>query len=310
MSVTLNAMLTTEVGPILLATSTKLPVWATCAKIFIYESLSIILIYRIIIFILYLLYNLLKKYIVVVLILIQEIKATDMQVKRYRDDRGPTDAGWLKSMHTFSFGHYHDPEHMGFASLRVINDDRVIPDAGFGTHPHSNMEIISYVLSGELAHKDSMGNGSIIKPGDVQLMSAGTGITHSEYNGSDTEQVHFLQIWIMPNVENTVPEYQQESFKPDEMHNRFRIIVSEDGAEGSLVIKQDARLFVGKFDEDMESEFITAKNRKYWLQIAKGKATVNDDEASAGDGFAIQGEDKIIIKTKTASEILLFDLAQ
>jgi len=233
-----------------------------------------------------------------------------MQVKRHRDDRGPTDAGWLKSMHSFSFGHYHDPAHMGFGSLRVINDDRVIPGAGFGTHAHNNMEIISYVLSGELAHKDSMDNGSVIKPGDVQLMSAGTGVTHSEYNGSDTEQVHFLQIWIMPDVENTKPGYQQKTFNPDEMHNRFRVIVSADGADGSLVIKQDVRLFVGTFDEDTQSEFTTVKNRKYWLQVAKGRATVNDEDAAAGDGFAIQGEDKIIIKTKTASEILLFDLAQ
>lgn len=262
------------------------------------------------IFILQALYYLLKKYIVVLIISIKEIKATNMQVKRYRDDRGPTDAGWLKSMHTFSFGHYHDPEHMGFGSLRVINDDRVIPGAGFGTHAHSNMEIISYVLSGKLAHNDNMGNGSVIKSGDVQLMSAGTGVTHSEYNDSDTGQVHFLQIWIMPDVENTQPGYQQKSFDLDEMRNQFQVIVSADGADGSLVIKQDARLLIGKFDEDMEHEFATAKNRKYWLQIAKGNTTVNDEDAAAGDGFAIQGEDKIVIKTETASEILLFDLAQ
>lgn len=233
-----------------------------------------------------------------------------MQVKRHRNERGPTDAGWLKSMHTFSFGQYHDPAHMGFGPLRVINDDRVIPGAGFGTHPHSNMEIISYVLSGELAHKDSMGNGSSIKPGEVQLMSAGTGVTHSEYNASGTENVHFLQIWIMPDEQNSTPGYQQKEFDPEEMQGKFRTVVSPDGVDGSLIVKQDARLLTGHFVEGDEFTFDTTPGRKYWLHLASGIATVNGDEAKSGDGFAIEGEKAIAIASQADSEILLFDLAE
>ena len=233
-----------------------------------------------------------------------------MQVKRNRNERGPTETGWLKSQHTFSFGHYHDPKHMGFGPLRVINEDRVIPGAGFGTHPHSNMEIITYVLDGELAHKDSMGNGSAIKTGDVQLMSAGTGVTHSEFNGSDTEEVHFLQIWIMPDIENTTPGYQQKSFDQSEIKNQFRVVVSKDGEDGSLIAKQDARLLIGKFEEDFETTFKGEKNRNYWVQIASGQALINGEEASVGDGFAIQNEDNIMVKAVTDSEIILFDLTQ
>ena len=231
-----------------------------------------------------------------------------MITKRYRDERGPTDAGWLKSMHTFSFGHYQDPEHMGYGPLRVINEDRVIPGAGFGEHGHSNMEIISYVLKGELAHKDSMGNGSSIKPGDVQIMSAGSGVRHSEFNGSREEDVHFLQIWIMPNVENEAPDYQEKSFVDNELHNNFRVVVSPDGENGSLLIKQDARMLAGKFEEGQSGEFKTQKSRKYWLQIAQGIAKINGEKASAGDGFAIEDEDVITAKAVTDTEILLFDL--
>jgi len=233
-----------------------------------------------------------------------------MIVKRHRNDRGPTDAGWLKSMHSFSFGHYHDPEHMGFGPLRVINDDHVIPGAGFGTHPHSNMEIISYVLDGELAHKDSMGNGSSIKAGDIQLMSAGTGVTHSEFNGSRKNGLHFLQIWIMPDVENTEPGYQQKAFEPSEMQNKFRVVVSPDGENGSLQIKQDARLLTGKFDQNAEAVFEAHPDRKYWVQIVRGIARINTHEARAGDGFAISGEDTISVTSTTDAEILLFDLPQ
>ncbi|MBV1929387.1 MAG: pirin family protein [Gammaproteobacteria bacterium] len=233
-----------------------------------------------------------------------------MMIKRHRDERGPTDAGWLKSMHSFSFGHYHDPDHMGFGPLRVINEDRVIPGAGFGTHPHSNMEIISYVLSGALAHKDSMDNGSSIKPGDIQLMSAGTGVTHSEFNGSETDPVHFLQIWIMPDTENTEPSYQQEHFSPEDMRNMFRVVISPDGVDGSLTIKQDARMLAGHFDENAEVTFDTQPERKYWLQIAQGIVEINGEDARAGDGFAITGEEKISVKSQTQSEILLFDLPQ
>lgn len=231
-----------------------------------------------------------------------------MLTKRYRDERGPTDAGWLKSMHTFSFGHYQDPNHMGYGPLRVINEDRVIPGAGFGEHGHSNMEIISYVLKGELAHKDSMGNGSSIKPGDVQIMSAGSGVRHSEFNGSDEEDVHFLQIWILPNVENEAPDYQEKSFDDEEMRNNFRVVISPDGENGSLTIKQDARMLAGKFEEGQSGAFRTKKGRKYWLQMAQGIAEVNGEKASVGDGFAIEDEELITIQATTDAEILLFDL--
>lgn len=228
--------------------------------------------------------------------------------KRHRDDRGPTDAGWLRSMHTFSFGQYQDPDHMGFGPLRVINEDRVIPGAGFGEHGHSDMEIISYVLKGELAHKDSIGNGSSIKPGDVQVMSAGSGVRHSEFNGSDEQELHFLQIWIMPNVENEEPDYQEKAFEPEELQSNFRVVVSPDGENGSLTIKQDARMLAGKFAEGDSGEFHMGKDRKYWLQIAQGRAEVNGDKASAGDGYAIQDEDSISVKAITDIEVLLFDL--
>jgi len=233
-----------------------------------------------------------------------------MQVKRDRNERGPTDAGWLKSMHTFSFGGYHDPAHTGFGALRVINDDRVIPGAGFGTHPHSNMEIISYVLSGELAHKDSMGNGSTIKPGDVQLMSAGTGVTHSEYNASDTENVHFLQIWIMPDEQNSEPGYQQKAFEQEDMQGKFRVVVSPNGEDGSLKVKQDAKLLIGRFAEGDAVDFKSKAGRKYWLHVASGMARVNGDMAKSGDGFAIEDEASIAIESHASSEILLFELAE
>lgn len=222
--------------------------------------------------------------------------------------RGPTEAGWLKSMHTFSFGHYQDPDQMGFGPLRVINEDRVIPGAGFSTHPHSNMEIISYVLKGELAHKDSMGNGSTITPGDIQLMSAGTGVTHSEFNGSKDAEVHFLQIWIMPDTENTEPGYQQKTFDIQDESNAFRTVISPDGESDSLKIRQDARMLVGKFSESSSTVFEADPTRKYWVQIVQGIAEVGDEKAKAGDGFAIEGEASIAIKSQTTSEILLFDL--
>lgn len=228
--------------------------------------------------------------------------------QRYANERGPTDAGWLNSMHSFSFGHYQDPDHMGFGPLRVINEDRVVPGAGFGEHSHSNMEIISYVLKGELAHKDSMGNGSSIKPGEIQIMSAGSGVRHSEFNGSDDNEVHFLQIWIMPNVQDEEPDYQEKSFAHTDMHNRFKVVVSPNGEDQSLIIKQNARMLAGRFDSGHETEFKTQKGRKYWLQIAQGEADINEKSASAGDGFAVQDEELITVKPKTDAEILLFDL--
>lgn len=230
-----------------------------------------------------------------------------MLAKRHRENRGRADAGWLKSMHSFSFGHYHDPAHMGFGPLRVINEDRVVPGAGFSTHSHANMEIISYVLEGELAHKDSMGNGSVIKPGDVQVMSAGTGVAHSEFNNSDKDGVHFLQIWIMPGVQNAEPSYQQKSFA-DSARNVFVTAISPDGADGSLVIRQDARMLIGRFDENQEAHLPTRPGRRYWLQIARGMAEINGEKSGAGDGIAVRDESAITIKSITDTEILVFDL--
>jgi redox-sensitive bicupin YhaK (pirin superfamily) len=232
-----------------------------------------------------------------------------MMTKRLGNERGPTNAGWLQSMHTFSFGHYHDPNHMGFGSLRVINDDRVAPGAGFGTHSHNNMEIISYVLEGELAHKDSMGTGSVIRPGDVQLMSAGSGVSHSEFNNSQTQEVHFLQIWILPNQRNPEPGYQQTSFDLSELRNRFRVVVSPDGENGSLTIRQDARMLAGKFDEGGETTLALKPARKYWVHVAHGNAIVNGENTTAGDGLAIENETALSLKAVTASEVLLFELA-
>lgn len=231
-----------------------------------------------------------------------------MLMKRYRDERGPTDAGWLKSMHSFSFGHYRDPKHMGFGPLRVINEDWVVPGAGFPTHPHDNMEIITYVLSGELAHKDSMGNGSVIRPGDVQLMSAGTGVTHSEFNNSDENEVHLLQIWIIPDKRNVAPGYQQKTFAVAQDKNRFHLVVSPDGAEGSLTMHQDARLLAGQFEENAAIDVPLEKGRRYWVQVARGIAEINGEKASAGDGIAIAAEDTMSLKAMTDTEVLLFDL--
>jgi quercetin 2,3-dioxygenase len=232
-----------------------------------------------------------------------------MITKRNADERGPTNIGWLNSKHTFSFGGYHDPAHMGFSSLRVINDDRVAPGAGFNTHSHNNMEIISYVLEGELAHRDSMGTGSVIRPGDVQLMSAGTGVSHSEFNNSDKQEVHFLQIWIIPNQRNPAPRYEQKTFDDQDLRNRFRVVVSPDGENGSLHIRQDARLLAGRFDEGAETTLPLKRGRKYWVQVAAGGAVINGEGAGAGDGLAIEDESELHLKAVTGAEVLLFELA-
>lgn len=231
-----------------------------------------------------------------------------MLTLRDRNHRGPTNAGWLKSQHSFSFGHYYDPDHMGFGALRVINEDWVIPGAGFQTHGHDNMEIITYVLSGALAHKDSMGNGSTIRPGDIQLMSAGTGVQHSEFNASDTDDVHLLQIWIMPKERNITPSYQQEHFPNAGLQNKFRVVISPDGVEGSLRINQDARILAGRFDADQETEMKLDETRRYWVQIAKGLVEINGEMTREGDGLAIRSESAIKLRAVTDSEILVFDL--
>jgi hypothetical protein len=222
--------------------------------------------------------------------------------------RGKASFGWLDSRHTFSFGHYHDPAHMGFGPLRVINEDRVIPAAGFGTHGHQNMEIISYVLEGALEHKDSLGTGSIIRPGEVQKMSAGSGITHSEFNASKTEPVHFLQVWIQPDRSNIAPSYAQQSFPRDERQGRLRLVVSPDGAEGSIRIVQDARMFASLLAPGETVSHALAPDRRAWVQVARGAISLHGTQLAAGDGAAIEGEPAITLVGIEDAEILLFDL--
>jgi redox-sensitive bicupin YhaK (pirin superfamily) len=224
---------------------------------------------------------------------------------RKRDERGHFDHGWLNTYHTFSFADYYDPEFMGFRTLRVINEDRVTPDTGFGTHAHRDMEIISYVLEGELAHLDSMGNGSIIRPGEVQRMSAGTGVTHSEKNPA-SEPVHFYQIWILPEQRGITPSYEQKRFDDEERRGKLRIVASPDGAEGSVTIHQDVRLYTALLnDGPVTYEF--APNRYGWLQVAGGEVEIGGEKLKAGDGAAISGEKSISVSGRDA-EILLFDL--
>ncbi|MTI09947.1 pirin family protein [Curvivirga aplysinae] len=231
-----------------------------------------------------------------------------MITKRHRNDRGPTNAGWLNSMHTFSFGHYLDYEHMGFGPLRVINEDRVIPGAGFGTHPHNNMEIISYVLDGALEHKDSMGNGSIIKPGDIQRMSAGTGVTHSEFNHSKSEGVHFLQIWFLPEEGNIEPSYEQKSFAAAEKQGQLKLVMSPDGRDGSVTINQQVDMYAGLFKENETTEFIPRPNTIQWMQIARGQINVNGETIQEGDGLAIKDEEKLVLDNAQNAEVILFDM--
>jgi redox-sensitive bicupin YhaK (pirin superfamily) len=224
-------------------------------------------------------------------------------------DRGRTDAGWLDSRHTFSFADYYDPAHMGFRTLRVINDDRVNPGSGFGTHPHKDMEIVSYVLAGALAHEDSMGNGSVIRPGDVQRMSAGTGVTHSEWNHSKTETVHFLQIWILPQQKGIEPGYEQKTFEPSELQNQVRLVASQDGRGGSLTLHQDASIYVSKLSANSRIQHDPASGRHVWVQMASGRITVNDVELGEGDGAAIDDESRLALRAITDAEVLIFDLA-
>ena len=236
---------------------------------------------------------------------------------RPRNERGSADFGWLDSRHTFSFGNYYDPRHMGFASLRVINEDKVIPDRGFGTHGHRDMEIISYVLSGELAHQDSMGNGSVIRPGNVQRMSAGTGIRHSEFNASDTNPVHFLQIWIMPDRQGLTPSYEEKNFTLQEKQGKLKLVGSRDGRDGSVTIHQDVNLYLASLNEGDCLTHKIADNRVAWLQVTKGAVKLNERLLQAGDGAAISDESQITIEHSSDTlddscdnEILLFDLAK
>ncbi len=224
-------------------------------------------------------------------------------------ERGHAQHGWLDTRHTFSFADYHDPAHMGFRGLRVINEDRVQPAQGFGTHGHRDMEILSYVLEGELEHGDSMGNGSIIRPGDVQRMSAGTGVLHSERNPSARELVHFLQIWIVPERRGLTPGYEQKTFAPEARRGRLRLVASPDGREGSVTIHADARVYAGLFDRGERAELPLAAGRGAWVHAARGKASVNGRELSAGDGAALEQEAAVAVEGVDAGELLIFDLA-
>ncbi|MGO8995197.1 MAG: pirin family protein [Polyangiaceae bacterium] len=228
---------------------------------------------------------------------------------RHARDRGHADHGWLDSHHTFSFADYHDPAHMGFRSLRVINEDRVAPGQGFGTHPHRDMEIISYVLEGSLEHKDSMGTGSVIRPDDVQRMSAGTGVRHSEFNGSKTEPVHFLQIWIVPAKAGIAPSYEQKSFPRAEKLGRLRLIASPDGRDGSVTIHASASLYAGVFAEGESGELALPSGRHAWVQVTRGKVRVNGEDLAAGDGAAISSEPAVRVEGVDKGEVLVFDLA-
>lgn len=227
---------------------------------------------------------------------------------RRANERGHANHGWLDSHHTFSFANYYDPRHMGFGALRVINDDIVSPGRGFGAHDHRDMEIISYVLEGGLAHKDSMGNGSVIRPGDVQRMSAGPGVTHSEYNASETDPVHFLQIWILPSAKGLPSGYEQKHFSTEDKRGKLRLVASEDGAEGSVRLQQDARLFASVLEDGTSLSHSFAPGRLGWVHVATGKAKLNGVELSAGDGASILEEKEITLEGNGEGEVLLFDL--
>jgi len=228
---------------------------------------------------------------------------------RHSSERGGGDYGWLKTRHTFSFNDYYDPRWMGFRSLRVINEDWVAPSGGFPTHPHRDMEIITYVLSGKLEHKDSLGTGSVILPGDGQRMTAGRGIRHSEANPSASEPVHLLQIWIHPDKQGYEPGYEQKSFPEDEKRGKFRLIASNDGSDGSVRINQDAKLFVAKLAPGEEIAQKLDAKRHGWLQVAQGEIELNGQKLHQGDGAAISEEKQLSVKASKDAEVLLFDLA-
>jgi quercetin 2,3-dioxygenase len=232
-----------------------------------------------------------------------------MLLIRRSDDRGRARLGWLDSRHTFSFADYHDPRFMGYGPLRVINEDRVQAGQGFGTHGHSDMEIISYVLEGELAHRDSMGNGSVIRRGDVQRMSAGTGVQHSEFNNSKSDLVHFFQIWLFPDQRGLAPGYEEKHFEDDEKRGRLKLVASRDGRSGSVVVHQDADLYSALLSAGDEVTHATERTRKGWVQVASGAVTVNGEQLAAGDGAAIAYEDNVAIRASSDTELLLFDMA-
>jgi len=225
---------------------------------------------------------------------------------RRSNERGYADHGWLKSFHTFSFADYYDPNHVEFGPLRVINEDRVQAGAGFGTHAHRDMEIISYVLSGELAHKDSMGNGSTIRPGDIQRMSAGSGVRHSEFNPSPKDSTHLLQIWIVPDRKNLKPQYEQLTFPDKDLRGKFHLVA---GPEAPVNIHQDANLYIARLNEGEQAKHPLKAGRSAWMQVSHGTVAVNGTKLKAGDGAAISEESEVRVEATKPSEVLLFDLA-
>jgi redox-sensitive bicupin YhaK (pirin superfamily) len=228
---------------------------------------------------------------------------------RRSEDRGLADHGWLQSQHSFSFAHYHDPEWMGWGNLRVINEDHIAPGTGFGTHGHRDMEIISYVLQGELAHKDSMGNVKGIPPGDVQRMSAGSGVMHSEFNHAPNATTHFLQIWIEPNVRNIAPSYEQKTFSTAEKTGRLRLVASSDGADGSVTLHADAALYAGLLDADQRAQVAIAPGRKAYVHLVRGALKVNGQALQTGDAAVMADETQIELSDAQGAEVLVFDLA-
>lgn len=232
-----------------------------------------------------------------------------MMTLRPASERGHAQHGWLDSHHTFSFADYFDPDHMGFRALRVINEDRVEAGQGFGRHPHRDMEIVSYVLDGALEHKDSMGTGSTIRVGDVQRMSAGTGVSHSEFNASKSDLVHFLQIWLVPAERGIKPSYEQKSFSEAEKRGKLRVVASPDGRDGSVTIHTDAILYAGLFDAGESAKLALAKDRHAWIHVARGKVRVNGRDLAAGDGAAISDEATVHVEGVDGGEVLVFDLA-
>ena len=227
---------------------------------------------------------------------------------RNSDDRGIGEHGWLSSRHSFSFANYYDPKHMGFGPLRVINEDRVTAGHGFGAHTHNDMEIISYVLEGALEHKDNIGNGSVIRYGDVQRMSAGTGVRHSEFNHSKTDGVHFLQIWIMPNVKGIEASYEEKHFEPASKQGKWRLIASPDGAEGSVLVHQDVLIYASILNEGDKLEYNLAESRCGYLHVARGNVTVNGLELKSGDAVKVTNESQIVVSSEDEAEILWFDM--
>jgi redox-sensitive bicupin YhaK (pirin superfamily) len=228
---------------------------------------------------------------------------------RKSEERGHINLGWLDTYHTFSFDQYYDPAYMHFRSLRVINEDRVAPAKGFPTHSHRDMEIITYILSGALEHRDSMGNGSVIRPGDVQRMSAGTGVAHSEFNPSESEAVHLLQIWIMPRARNLPSSYEQKNFSDDERRGQIRLVASEDGRDGSVTIQQDAGVYAAIIPSGLTIEHELAEKRHAWIQVARGTLRVNGHDVNQGDGVRVSDEGLLQLTSADEAEVLLFDLA-